>query len=118
MARQRKPEHENQQEAVTRRRLETVANAATRSEKVAWERKMDNMQVLIGTLKPLEDKILEIMVSKNAILDNIANSRKDMVRDCIHPYEHLVPHDDRSVTCKFCNKRFTLTTDSNGSTEA
>lgn len=118
MARQRKPEHENQEEAVTRRRLETVANAATRSEKVAWERKMDNMQSMINTLKPLEDQILEIMVKKNVILDGVAGLRKEMVRDCIHPYEHLVPHDDRTVTCKFCNKRFTLTSDNNGSTEA
>jgi hypothetical protein len=106
MARTRKPTDETTEQIDNRRRMEAVSNQATRSEKVAWDRRMDNMVKVLARLRPIEDAIVEQMILKNAILDEVAETRKDMVRDCVHPITHLVHGDDKTVTCKFCNRRF------------
>lgn len=111
MARTRKPTDESPEEAEVRRRLEAVANNASRGEKVTWERKMDNMVKLLAKLHPIENAMLELMVKKNAALDEVAALRQEMVRDCVHPLPHLVHHDDKTVTCKFCNRRFSRLVD-------
>lgn len=105
MARRKKPEGETPEQAEIRRRLEAIADNATRSEKVSWDRKMDNMVSLIAKLKPIEEQILDLMVQKQPIIDEIALLRKDMVRECVHPYTHLV-HRGEVVECKFCFKQF------------
>lgn len=107
MARRKKPENETRDEASIRRRLELVADSATRGDKVSWERKMDNMVALMAKLRPIEDKILDLMTEKMPILDEVAALRQEMVRGCVHPYEHLVPRDE-GVLCKFCNKSFAI----------
>jgi predicted nucleic acid-binding Zn-ribbon protein len=103
MARMKKPENETQDETITRRMLEIIANHATRSEKTAWERKRNNMDKLVKQLRPLEDKIMEIRAKMNPIYDEIATLRNDMVEDCIHPYDMLV-HQGDHIDCKFCGK--------------
>lgn len=108
MARRKKPENETIDEAQVRRQLETIADAASRSEKVSWDRKMDNMVSLLARLKPIEDKILDLMSEKLPVMDEIAALRKEMVRDCVHPYTHLLHQGDGTVACKFCNKTFAL----------
>lgn len=105
MARRKKPEGETAEQADARRKLELVADTATRSEKVSWDRKMDNMVTLIASLRPIEDKILDLMSEKMPIIDQIAALRREMVRDCVHPYTHLVLEGDVTI-CKFCNKKF------------
>lgn len=104
MARRKKPENETVEEAQRRRLLETVADIATRGEKVSWDRKMDNMVSLIAKLKPIEDQILDLMSTKLPILDEIAALRKDMIRECTHPFTHLVHIGPNQVRCKFCDK--------------
>lgn len=108
MARRKKPENETHDEAVVRRQLETIADAASRGEKVSWDRKMDNMVTLLARLKPIEDKILDLMSSKMPIMDEIAALRKEMVRDCVHPYTHLLYQGENTIACKFCNKTFAI----------
>ena len=103
MARMKKPENETQDETVVRQVLETIANHATRSEKTAWERKRNNMDLLVKQLRPLEDKIMEIRAKMNPIYDDISTLRKDMVDDCIHPFDMLI-HKGDHVDCKFCGK--------------
>lgn len=109
MARRKKPEGETVEQRNTRRLMETVADAATRSEKVSWERKMDNMNKLIDKLRPIEDQILDLMTLKMPIIDEVAALRKEMMQECVHPYTYLVERDG-VVECKFCNKRFTVVT--------
>ena len=104
MARLKKPENETENEALIRREKETIANNATRNEKVSWDRKMDNMVSLLAQLEPIENQITDLMAQKLPIIDKIQSLRNDMVRECVHPFTHLVHHDDY-VVCKFCNKK-------------
>lgn len=105
IARRKKPENESPQDAEIRRDLELIADNATRSEKVSWDRKMDNMVSLIAKLRPIEEKILDLMAEKTPIIDDISALRREMVRDCVHPYTHLL-HKGDVAECKFCGKRF------------
>jgi hypothetical protein len=105
MARRKRPEGETTQQTEERRVLEVIADNATRSEKVSWDRKMDNMVSLIAKLRPIEEQILDLMATKTPIIDDISTLRRDMVRDCVHPYQMLA-HKGEIVECKFCARRF------------
>lgn len=107
MARRRKPEGETLDQAITRRQLESVADFATRSEKVSWDRKMNNLVKLVTSLKPIEDEIIALMNKKQPVVDEIIELRKTMVEECIHPFDHLV-HKDDHILCKFCNHQLGL----------
>jgi hypothetical protein len=107
MARLRKPENETTDEAEVRRVKETIANKATRNEKVAWDRKMDNMVTLLAKLQPIEDQIADLLTLKMPIIDDVQALRTLMVNDCVHPFTHLVEHDDH-IVCKFCNRKFNV----------
>ena len=114
MARRKKPEGETPDQARTRRAIETISNAATRSEKVSWDRKMDNMVRLMAKLRPIEDKILDLMAEKQPIFDSIAELRTDMIHDCVHPFTHLVlktKDDEEYIECKFCSRKFRIPND-------
>ena len=107
MARRKKPEEETDQEAVVRRLKDAIADKSTRSEKVSWDRKMDQMVKRISELRPLEDAILDLEAKKLPILDEIAELRKDMVENCIHPFQNLTEKDGK-IHCKFCNHSFAV----------
>lgn len=105
MARRKKPENETPEMANKRNLFETISNHANRSEKTAWKRKLVNMNKLLESLRPIERKILNIIKSeKQPLLDQIHELRQKMVKDCIHPYEHLI-QKDVYVECKFCNRK-------------
>lgn len=107
MARRKKPDNESKQETQIRRQLEIVSDHATRNEKVAWERKMDNMVSLMATLKPIEDQISDLLAQKAPIIDGITNLRAEMVKDCIHPYTQLI-HKGNCIECKFCMTKLSV----------
>lgn len=113
MARRKKPDGETPQQTEERRVLEVIADNATRSEKVSWDRKMDKMVTLIAKLRPIEEQILDLMATKTPIIDEISYLRRDMVRDCVHPYQMLAYKGD-VVDCKFCSKRFSAQQNGNG----
>ena len=110
MARQRKPDNETIDQAHTRQLLETVANNADRSEKTSWNRKMDNMIKLIAKLRPLEEQIIELEVAKLPTLDDIQKLRLVMVKECVHPFDHLT-YFENHVRCKFCDRRISVPKD-------
>jgi len=105
MARRKKPDAETPEQARQRRIFETICDHATRGEKVSWNRLMDNMVSLLAKLKPIEDKIVALQSQKLPIIDEVANLRRRMVMDCVHPYEQLVLTAEH-VECKFCMRRF------------
>lgn len=105
MARRKKPENETNEDAKIRRALEAVADSATRSEKVSWDRKMDNMVALLAKLRPIEEQLSDLMVKKMELVDTISALRHQMVRECVHPFDSLTYFDD-GVRCKFCNHTF------------
>lgn len=107
MARSKKPENETFEESKIRQLLETVANNADRSEKTSWNRKMDNMVKLIAKLKPIEEQILKLTEQKFPIIDEIQALRQVMVKECIHPFDHLTYHNDH-VVCKFCDRKISI----------
>ena len=107
MARQRKPDNETPEQTQIRQILESVANKSNRSEKTSWNRKMDNMITLISKLRPLEDQILEIEQQKLPILDQVQELRQIMVKECIHPFDHLV-YFNNHILCKFCNRNLSV----------
>lgn len=113
MARRKKPDGETVDQAEMRRKLELVADTATRSEKVSWDRKMDNMVTLIAKLRPIEDQILDLMAAKTPVIDEISALRREMVKECVHPYTHLVLKGD-IAECKFCHKKFGMVQDGSG----
>lgn len=108
MGRRKKPENETTEESGIRHVLETVADNATRSEKVSWDRKMDNMVSLLAKLNPIENQILDLMSQKMTIVDEITTLRQEMVRDCVHPYSHLMHKGNNLAECKFCGKTFNV----------
>jgi small-conductance mechanosensitive channel len=107
MTRRKKPDGETQEQASARRQLEAIADKATRSEKVSWERKLDNMVSLIARLRPIEEQIVALMAEKQPIIDDISALRREMVHTCVHPYTHLAQKGEL-VTCKFCERQFKL----------
>ena len=110
MPRRKKPENETQEEALIRQELETIANTASRSEKTSWNRKMNNMVSLLAKLKPIEDKILELIKQKESIFDEIQELRSVMVKECVHPFDQLIYKGDY-IECKFCNRKLNLNDD-------
>lgn len=110
MAKRKAPENETPEEQKLRLQKEKIANAANRSEKVSWNRKMDNMVKLLGQLRPIEEQILELHAQKMPIFDQVQELRETMVKECVHPYEYLVIRDDHAL-CKFCGKKISLPND-------
>lgn len=111
MARKKAPENETPEQQNERHIKETISNFSNRSEKTSWNRKMDNMVELLSKLRPIEDKILEIIKEeKMPILDAVAELRNTMVSECVHPFEYLVVKDTY-VECKFCEKNINIPDD-------
>lgn len=122
MARRKAPANETIEEMEIRKEREEISNHATRSEKVSWERQFGNMQKLLETkIQPLENKIIALMAEKSEYIDEMVALRDELVRDCIHPFEHVVedPVNESLVvgagtghsgiyTCKFCDKKVAL----------
>lgn len=104
MARRKTPDNETPEQKEERLVKEAVSNAANRSEKVSWNRKMDNMVKLMSQLSPIEEEIIELQAKKIPIYDAIQELRQTMVNECVHPYEYLVDKDDH-LLCKFCGKK-------------
>jgi hypothetical protein len=116
MARQRKPENETIEESRVRQLLESIANNADRSEKTSWNRKFDNMVKLIATLSPIEKKIMELTEQKFPIMDDINDLRLIMVKECVHPFDHLT-YFENHIRCKFCDRKISVPREFDGSSE-
>ena len=110
MARRKKPENETPEDTRIRRDIEAISNIPNRSDKTAWNRRMDNMVKLLARLKPYEEQIMTLMSEKTVILDEVAELRAIMVQECIHPFEMLI-HKGDHVECKFCMAKLSIPKD-------
>ncbi len=110
MSRAKKPENESFEQARIRQIFEAISNNPSRSEKMSWNRKMDNMVKFISEIRPIEQQILELVAQKGPIMDKIEALRQDMIVECVHPFEYLVFKEDH-VLCKFCSKRINIPND-------
>jgi len=110
MARRKTPENETADERKIRHIKEKIANGPSRTEKVSWNRKRNNLEDLHEKIQPLEEQILDLLVAKQPIFDEMQRIRNSMVDECIHPFDFLVVKEDH-VLCKFCNKKLKLLDD-------
>lgn len=107
MARRKKLDNETPEQTRERHIFEAISNYPDRSDKTSWQRKMTNLEKLVAELQPIEDVLLDFNARKTVIIDKITELRREMVENCLHPYETLVLHDDH-VICKFCNRRMSI----------
>lgn len=99
--------------------LKFITKQFNKNDKLAWARKKTKMDELIEQLKPFEEKMLALIQERQPIMDNIAELRRLMINDCVHPPEFLV-HKETFVHCKFCDaklviNRYKYFVDDNGS---
>jgi hypothetical protein len=65
------------------------------------------MTVLLKRLEPLNEEALKILYKKQPILDSIEDIRQKMIKECVHPKDHLV-HKGSFVLCRFCENRINV----------
>lgn len=83
----------------------TISNHATKNERITWKRKQKKLTEMIETnISPIELKILELTMQKQAYMDEVVALRDVMVKECVHDKEFLVLKDDH-VHCKFCDSK-------------
>ena len=86
--------------------VEKITAIKPKNERMAFKRKMVKLDELVESLKPIEDKIIQIIVDeKYPIMDQIQALRLSMIKECVHPKEYLIHYkeDDKEyVHCKFC----------------
>ena len=107
MARRKVPTSETSEQKRIRQIKDLISGLSDRSEKVSFNRKMDNMVKLMTKLEPIENQILELNAKKIPIFDEIQQLRNLMVEQCVHPFEYIVVNQDHAV-CKFCNRKISL----------
>lgn len=107
MAKRKRPEGVSDKEMELHLQKDFISNHATRSEKTAWQRQHDNLTALVRKLAPIEDKLLSLTTDKAKIMDELFVLRKELVDQCIHPFDHLIKHND-CIVCKFCEKRMAI----------
>lgn len=85
-----------------------IATHATSSDRISWNRKHNNLQAVLDQIQPLEDQMQVITGKLLPLYDEIAQIRKIMVEECIHPTE-MLSHKGSHVECKFCLKNIVIT---------
>jgi ribosomal protein L16 Arg81 hydroxylase len=84
--------------------IKQVSAHADKNQRLAWRRKKARIDTLIERIQPLQDKKLEIILQMQPIMDEIEAVRQEMVKECIHPKDHLV-HKGTHIECKFCKSK-------------
>lgn len=87
--------------------INIVSSHQGKNEKLAWKRKIKKMEGFIAELGDYEEAILELVKAKQPTIDDINKLRLEMVRDCIHPKDHLLHHGTH-LECKFCNRKISI----------
>jgi hypothetical protein len=89
------------------RQLDKISRFADKNQRLSFKRKGERMQKLLDRISPIEKQILELILEKNPIMDEIDKVRRGMVHECVHPRDHLA-HKGTHVQCKFCAKEIGL----------
>ena len=94
-------------EEEVKKQLEKVSKFADKNQRLSFRRKKERMLILLERIQPIQDKILDLILERTPIMDEIENVRKGMVHECVHPLEYLV-HKGTHIQCKFCSKDIKL----------
>jgi hypothetical protein len=93
--------------ALAKLHINAVVSHHGKNEKLAWKRRVKKMMGLIDEMKVVDEQILELSRSKQPTIDEVALLRSEMVKECIHPRDHLV-HAGTFLLCKFCERRISI----------
>lgn len=90
-------------------KIKKIRETFDKADVLSWRRRDKKLKDIIeNKLKPIEDQILELELSKVPFYDEVQLIRKEMVDICIHPEDHLVELEGEVILCKFCNKKLKL----------
>lgn len=87
--------------------IQAVSSHHGKNAKLAWNRKIKKMSSLIDEVNVLQEKILELTREQQPTLDEIALLRAEMIKECVHPKDHLV-HLNTYLMCKFCERKISI----------
>lgn len=87
--------------------LTAISKNKHKNERLSWKRKFDKMQLIIAEIQPIEAAILKLSLEKDKVVNQITELRHQMVKECIHPRDHLI-HMGSYISCKFCNVNLSL----------
>ena len=94
-------------EEQAKRELDNVAKFSDKNQRLAWRRKRLKMDDLLEKIRPYEEQILEVILKKQEIMDDIEKVRQTMVKECVHPADYLV-HKGNHILCKFCKNKIVI----------
>lgn len=94
-------------EATVARHIKAVVSHTGKNEKLAWNRRVKKMQGLVDSHQEYEERILAIIKEKEPLLDEISILRNDMIKECIHPKDHIV-HMNTYLVCRFCERKLSI----------
>lgn len=77
---------------------------AEKKDKVMFARKLEELEQIMVQIRSYEERISELMIAKQPLIDELTVLRQQMVKICVHPKDFLFSEGDH-VVCKFCNKR-------------
>lgn len=89
------------------RHIDAIATHQHKNTRLAWKRKQDKMSALIEKAAEVEQEILQLVLKKQPIMDEIQMLRAEMVKECIHPKDHLAHHGTYLV-CRFCERKLSI----------
>ncbi len=89
------------------RDLKNVANIKDKNEKLSWSRRQKRMEEMVAEMQPLDDEFMALIARRQVQLDKIAELRRQMIKECIHPKNSLV-HKTTHIECKFCNAKLSI----------
>ena len=94
-------------EETANKQLDKVSKFADKNQRLSFRRKKERMDTLLERIRPIEEKMLELILEKTPITDEIEKVRQGMVHECVHPRDYLV-HKGTHIHCKFCSKDIQL----------
>ena len=87
--------------------IQKISTHRDKNERLSWKRKKDKIEGMVEALEPLEEQIRELLRQKEEQYKEIEALRYEMVRECVHPKDHLV-HYGTHVECKWCNAKIAV----------
>lgn len=90
-----------------KKQLDKVAKFAHKNQRLSFRRKSERMATLLERIQPIEEKILDLILQKTPIMDDIEEVRRAMLHECVHPRDQLV-HKGKYVLCKFCTRELRI----------
>jgi uncharacterized Zn-finger protein len=87
-----------------------IVNYTPKNERISWNRKHKKLKRLISDkLSPIEEKMLELTMQKQGVLDEIIAIRDELAKECVHPREFLfIREHDNKIICKFCDAKLRI----------